>query len=99
MKLLAWAALLAAISLAQLAAAASTLPEGFVYLSDIAPDIRQDMRYFGRRNFIGARVDGYEAARCILTRPAAEALARVQADIQSAGFSLKVFDCYRPQPA
>ncbi|HXG29998.1 MAG TPA: M15 family metallopeptidase [Nevskiales bacterium] len=77
----------------------AALPEGFVYLEAVAPTIRQDIRYHGRENFLGARVDGYDAPRCILTRAAAEALARVQAELQPQGLSLKVFDCYRPQRA
>jgi D-alanyl-D-alanine dipeptidase len=78
--------------------AEAALPEGFVYLETLAPTIRQDIRYHGRENFLGTRVDGYHAARCILTRAAAEALARVQAELPQ-GLSLKVFDCYRPQRA
>ena len=58
-----------------------------------------DMRYFSDDNFVGARIDGYEAARCLLTRPAAAALARVQQDLARQGFGLKVFDCYRPTRA
>ena len=57
------------------------------------------MRYFGEDNFVGARIDGYEAARCLLTRPAAAALARVQQDLAPQGLGLKVFDCYRPTRA
>ena len=48
---------------------------------------------------MGRRVDGYEAPVCILTREAAEALARVQAELAPRGLGLKVFDCYRPQRA
>lgn len=72
---------------------------GFVYLADVAPDIRQDMRYAGAHNFIGRRVDGYEANECILTRPAAAALVRVQAELAAQGLSLIVWDCYRPARA
>ena len=57
------------------------------------------MRYFGEDNFVGARIDGYEGARCLLSRPAAAALARVQQDLAPQGFGLKVFDCYRPTRA
>jgi len=77
---------------------ASSLPAGFVYLADVDATIRQDMRYFGADNFVGRRVAGYEAPECILTRQAAEALARVQAQLQPT-HALKVFDCYRPARA
>jgi D-alanyl-D-alanine dipeptidase len=73
------------------------LPRGFVYLRDVAPDIVQEMRYFGSHNFLGRPVDGYRANECILTRRAANALARVQARLRKVEWSLKVYDCYRPQ--
>ena len=81
------------------AAVAGPLPEGFVYLRDVAPSIAQDMRYAGSHNFVGRRIDGYDAAECILTREAAQALASIQARLESAGFSLIVWDCYRPARA
>ena len=75
------------------------LPQGFVYLNDIDPSIIQDMRYAGYHNFIGHPISGYKAAECILTRPAAIALSRVQQSLKSFSLSLKVYDCYRPQLA
>jgi D-alanyl-D-alanine dipeptidase len=83
----------------QHAHAASALPNGFVRLSDIAPDIAQDMRYSYRENFTGRPVPGYTAPACILAKPAAEALRRVQAVLKPDGLSLLVFDCYRPKRA
>ena len=41
----------------------------------VVPGIAQDIRYFGNDNFVGTRVDGYQAPRCWLKREAAEALA------------------------
>ena len=94
---------LLALALAALASGAShvraeeaRLPPGFVRLADVAPTIRQDIRYAGAFNFTGRRVAGYEAAQCILWRPAAEALARAEARLAAQGFHLKVYDCYRP---
>lgn len=75
------------------------LPKGFVYLHDIDPTIPQEMRYAGPHNFTGRPVPGYEAAECVLTRPAAEALKAVQEDLKRQGLSLKVYDCYRPEQA
>jgi D-alanyl-D-alanine dipeptidase len=72
------------------------LPQGFVYLRDVAPSIVQDMRYAGPDNFTGRPVPGYGAAECVLQRGAAEALARAQEKAKSLGLSLKVYDCYRP---
>ena len=75
------------------------MPQDFVYLRDIDPTILQDMRYAGRDNFTGAPVPGYDAPECVLVRPAAEALAAVQADLRAKGLTLKVYDCYRPARA
>ncbi len=72
-------------------------PAEFVLLKDIAPDIVQEIRYAGARNFVGRKIAGYEAAQCILTRRAALALAQVQAELRKSRLSLKVYDGYRPQ--
>ena len=77
-------------------AESQALPPGFVRLADIAPKIRQDIRYAGAFNFTGQRVPGYDAAQCVLWRPAAEALGRAEARLAAQGFHLKVYDCYRP---
>ncbi|MYT22484.1 D-alanyl-D-alanine dipeptidase [Streptomyces sp. SID7760] len=81
------------------AAPASKAPADFVALSSVDPSIVQDMRYATKVNFIGRRIDGYREPLCILTRPAAEALHRAQAELLPRGYSLKVYDCYRPQRA
>ena len=74
-------------------------PPDFVRLADIAPHVRQDMRYAGSENFLGRPVPGYRAAQCWLRREAAEALAAVAKDAEAAGLSLVVYDGYRPQRA
>jgi D-alanyl-D-alanine dipeptidase len=88
-----------ALQSAAAAAAADALPTGFVYLRDVAATIRQDMRYHGAHNFVGRPIAGYLAPECILTAPAAHALARVQAELAASSLSLTVYDCYRPQRA
>ena len=93
------AVLAGAAALVVSACSPSGPPEGFVRLSDVAPDIVQEMRYHGEHNFTGRPVTGYDAPQCWLTRQAAEALAQVQADVMAQGYSLKVYDCYRPQRA
>jgi len=74
-------------------------PAGFVDAAAVVDGLVVDMRYFGEDNFVGRRIDGYEAARCLLSRPTAAALARVQRDLAPQGYGLKVFDCYRPARA
>lgn len=75
----------------------SQRPAEFVLLKEIAPDIVQEIRYAGTHNFVGRKIAGYEAAHCILTRQAALALAKVQAELKKSGLGLKVYDGYRPQ--
>jgi D-alanyl-D-alanine dipeptidase len=70
-----------------------------VYLRDVDPTIRQDIRYATRDNFTGTKVPGYLAGECLVLTPVAEALKRAQADLLKLGLSLKVYDCYRPQKA
>lgn len=83
----------------QSATAETALPEGFVRLAAVAPGIVQDMRYADVGNFTGNVVPGYLKPSCVLARPVAEALARVQARLVPRGLSLAVFDCYRPRRA
>ena len=58
-------------------ASAAQLPPEFVNLRDVAPDILQDIRYAGADNFTGQKVPGYDANECVLKRPVAEALKKV----------------------
>ncbi len=78
---------------------AENMPQGFVYLSDVDSSIIQEMRYAGDHNFIGAPVLGYEAPECILTYKAAKQLKKIQKKIKPLGYTLKVYECYRPQEA
>jgi len=75
------------------------LPNGFVYLRDVVPSIRQDIRYAGSHNFVGRPIKGYLAAECILSEPAARALQAVQEKLAAKELSLIVWDCYRPKRA
>jgi len=88
----------AALALASLPppAQAADPPPGFVRVGDVAPAIRQDMRYAGARNFTGRPVPGYGAGQCWLREDAARALAAAQDEAHGLGFDLVVFDCYRP---
>lgn len=88
-----------AIATALVSARAEDRPADFVNIVDVIPDVIVEARYAGYFNFVGRPIDGYEAPACLLTRPAAEALARVQAALKPYGFGLKVFDCYRPERA
>lgn len=82
-----------------IAFAAEKVPEDFVELHQLAPDVRYDIRYASYHNFVGRPIKGYDSASCWLTRPAALALASVENELLKSGLSLKVYDCYRPQQA
>ncbi len=100
MRSLKWlaAVLLTAMALAA-PTGAQTLPGGFVYLRDLDPTIRQDIRYAGANNFVGRPLEGYGAAECVVKRDVGLRLKRVQAELGSQNLSLKVLDCYRPERA
>jgi len=70
-----------------------------VRLREVGPSVTQEIRYAGSDNFLGRPVQGYLAPECWLTREAAQALVRVQAQLKLSGLSLRVYDCYRPQRA
>jgi D-alanyl-D-alanine dipeptidase len=77
----------------------SQLPPGFVYLASVDPSIQQQLRYCSTENFIGTVIDGYLAPKAIMTLEAATALSKVQQELLTEGFSLVVYDSYRPQKA
>lgn len=81
------------------AAPEPSAPEEFVALRSVAPTIIEEMRYLTPHNFLGEPVDGYRQPVCIVTRSTAEALRQAQSLLRRQGYSLKVYDCYRPQRA
>lgn len=72
---------------------------GFILLADYIPSIIQELRYYSSYNFIGERIDGYEAPVALLTREAARALKLVSSEMIVKGYRLKIFDAYRPTTA
>jgi len=75
------------------------LPDGFVRLSETAPEIALEIRYATAYNFVGEPIDAYLAPECILTEEAAAALKDAARALARDGLGLKVYDCYRPQTA
>ncbi|MDR1229592.1 MAG: L,D-transpeptidase family protein [Azoarcus sp.] len=106
-SVLAWMlALLSACGLACAARAAEAVspiamasypPAGFVYVRDAIPEAALEIRYFGVDNFMGARVEGYEAPEALLSVEAAAALKAAGKDLRGKGYGLKIFDAYRPE--
>lgn len=72
---------------------------GFVLISDAVPDAILEIRYYSTYNFVGERIDGYEAPVALLTKEAAAALREVSDALGEDGYRLKIYDAYRPQRA
>ena len=75
------------------------MPEGFVSLEDLIPNIKIDLKYYTNDNFVGNKIKGYNAAVAISTKETALALKEIQKDLKHFNYGLKIFDCYRPQQA
>lgn len=91
-----WLSACASSPVVEVSPARDASQAGLVDAASVVPGLAQDIRYAGTNNFVGTPVTGYDAPKCLLLAPVAQALARVQQDVQSEGLSLKVFDCYRP---
>lgn len=79
---------------------AFALPDGFVYLSGVDPTIQVELRYASENNFLGRKVEGYNSKDAvILTYEAALALQKAQEKFKKDGYSIVVYDAYRPQRA
>ena len=72
---------------------------GFVVLSDVVPDVVQEIRYYSTYNFVGERITGYDEPCALMTKEAAAALKNVADELRAKGYRLKVYDAYRPQMA
>jgi D-alanyl-D-alanine dipeptidase len=83
----------------------SHLPAGFTYLDQVDSSIQVSLRYQMSENFMGTPIDGYICTqpqgsnRVVLTEQAARALKAVQEDVRKDGYSLLVYDAFRPQRA
>ena len=72
-------------------------PEEFVDIRSIDSSIVVELKYYSTNNFIGKKINGYNANKCFITNDAAVALKAVQADLAHFGYGIKIFDAYRPQ--
>jgi len=80
-------------------AAPVVLPDGFVYITDVVPDVILEIRYYSTYNFLGTRVDDYLSPVAIISEQAAAALKQANDNLRTQGYAVKVFDAYRPQGA
>ena len=75
------------------------LPKGFSYLKEIDTTIQKELRYCYDNNFIGTTIEGYEEEVLITSTKTANALKKAQKYFLEKGYSLKIYDAYRPQAA
>ena len=75
------------------------LKNDFVYLSDTDSSILKSIRYASRYNLTGEKVRGYNAEVIIIKKQAAEQLKKIQAYLKNQGYSLVIYDAYRPKRA
>ncbi len=75
------------------------LPEKFVYLDEIDKTILYDIRYSTSLNFLGQAVNGYQANRPVMTIDLANRLSLIQKIVDKDGYSLLIYDAYRPVKA
>jgi len=73
--------------------------KGFVLVRDLIPDVIEEIRYNTDYNFVGERIDGYQASCAILTDEAARALKAVADELRPQGYRIKIYDAYRPKQA
>ena len=72
---------------------------GFVSISEEIPEIILEVRYYSTYNFIGDRVNGYEAPVAYITKEAAAALKKASDAALKDGYRIRIYDAYRPQVA
>ena len=73
--------------------------DNFVDISKYIPNLILDVRYNGDYNFVGTKIDGYNAPKVYLTLEACNSLFKVNEEINKLGYQLKIYDGYRPQSA
>ena len=75
------------------------LANNFVYLSNIESSILQNLRYASSDNFVGCKINGYNANKVIVKEKAALRLKDVQKYLINKGYTLVIYDAYRPRTA
>ena len=69
----------------------------FVAITDVVPDAILEIRYYSTYNFVGARIDGYQAPVALMTKQSADSHRAVSDELMAQGYRLKIYDAYRPQ--
>jgi D-alanyl-D-alanine dipeptidase len=100
MRRMRWILAVMLVLLVPAGASAQQAPvNSFGTIDSYARGVIEEMRYTTHHNFIGRPIKGYRDPVCILTREALLALKKAQRTVRRQGYTLKVYDCYRPQRA
>lgn len=75
------------------------LRSGFIYVDQVAPSIKVNIKYSNANNFLGKSLAGMNNNRAALTIDTALALEKVQDELELKGYSLVVYNAYIPQKA
>ena len=75
------------------------VPKSFINIVKVNPKIQVELRYATEWNFVGHKISGYNANKCYLAKESADALGKAQSLLEGSGYSILVFDCYRPKRA
>lgn len=67
-----------------------------IELKSLMPNLVYDLRYAGTNNFMQRLMYPENTKNTFLRVPAANALQKVQQELNEKGFGLKIFDAYRP---
>jgi len=67
-----------------------------IELKSLIPEIKYDFRYASTNNFMKRLMYPANTSVTFLRLPAANALKKVQQELKTKGFGLKIFDAYRP---
>lgn len=65
-------------------------------IQTLTPNIHLDIRYATVNNFTGNVVTGYLAPKCLMHKSVANALVKVEQNLNKNGYALIIYDCYRP---
>ena len=75
------------------------IPDGFSSIQREIEGIMLEPIYKTEDNFTGRVVEGYQSLELMLTVETINALQAAQREFNKKGFSIKIFDAYRPQKA
>lgn len=75
------------------------IPNEFSRIKDICPKIKLEASYATVNNFVGEVIDGYFSKDLVILNEVMDSLEKAQKQFLELGFSIVVYDSYRPEKA